>query len=322
MTIKGKTTNGLMKHIRDNHKITINGSKEKKELLEMGYFHGYKAYRLGLENYISNFSQIEAIYNFDMRLKSSLYTHVIKYETLIKNITLSCIASSPDGGVSLKDVMKNKLNGYNDISNSNKRKKKIKSKLKLKAILEELVMENYNKPYVNHYVDSSNPLPLWAYFELMTMGSFGIFINLLNVETKIKISKSLKTYDYQLDPNCKTLSNDIFLIKDLRNCIAHNSPIFDVRFKNNNPSNLQCNKLVNYFNLSVNIKFDSIIDYFLLIVFYFNSFNGNKTESRKIIKEATIVCNDFKNSINNNSLLFKIIGSDYQTKLNEALTSI
>lgn len=42
---KGKTTVALMRHIRKNHKIHINGSKDKKDLLNMGYYHGYKRYR-------------------------------------------------------------------------------------------------------------------------------------------------------------------------------------------------------------------------------------------------------------------------------------
>lgn len=39
-----KTTDGLMRHLRDNG-IDISGSKQKRQLMNTGYFHGYKGYR-------------------------------------------------------------------------------------------------------------------------------------------------------------------------------------------------------------------------------------------------------------------------------------
>ena len=37
-----KTTNSLMKYLRDNHNIKIFGSKDKQNLINYGYYHGYK----------------------------------------------------------------------------------------------------------------------------------------------------------------------------------------------------------------------------------------------------------------------------------------
>ncbi len=47
MKEKGKSINSLMKHIRDHHNIDIGKgrSRDKQELLNMGYFHAYKAYK-------------------------------------------------------------------------------------------------------------------------------------------------------------------------------------------------------------------------------------------------------------------------------------
>ncbi|MFC2678184.1 MAG: Abi family protein, partial [Granulicatella sp.] len=42
---KGKSIDGLMRHIRNNHNVLINGSKHKRTLRNIGYFHGYKAYK-------------------------------------------------------------------------------------------------------------------------------------------------------------------------------------------------------------------------------------------------------------------------------------
>ena len=39
-----KTTDGLMRHLRNNG-IAISGSTQKRQLMNTGYFHGYKGYR-------------------------------------------------------------------------------------------------------------------------------------------------------------------------------------------------------------------------------------------------------------------------------------
>ncbi|GFH43461.1 hypothetical protein Hs30E_20120 [Lactococcus hodotermopsidis] len=45
MAEKGKSVNALMKHIRGEHHIDSYGSRNKQDLLNMGYFHAYKAYK-------------------------------------------------------------------------------------------------------------------------------------------------------------------------------------------------------------------------------------------------------------------------------------
>ena len=40
-----KNIDDLMKHLRDKHNISISGSSQKRELRNIGYFHGYKGYR-------------------------------------------------------------------------------------------------------------------------------------------------------------------------------------------------------------------------------------------------------------------------------------
>lgn len=47
--MKIKTTNALMKYLRDTHNISIGDSKDKRNLINIGYYHGYKGYR-----YINN----------------------------------------------------------------------------------------------------------------------------------------------------------------------------------------------------------------------------------------------------------------------------
>ena len=42
-----KTTDGLMRHLRTNG-IAISGSTQKQQLINTGYYHGYKGYRFFL----------------------------------------------------------------------------------------------------------------------------------------------------------------------------------------------------------------------------------------------------------------------------------
>lgn len=39
-----KSTDALMRHLRDNG-IDISGSAQKRQLINTGYYHGYKGYR-------------------------------------------------------------------------------------------------------------------------------------------------------------------------------------------------------------------------------------------------------------------------------------
>jgi len=42
--MKVRTTNALMKYLREKHNISIEGTKDKKNLRNIGYYHGYKGY--------------------------------------------------------------------------------------------------------------------------------------------------------------------------------------------------------------------------------------------------------------------------------------
>ena len=79
-----------MRHLRDEHNISINGSKNKRDLLNMGYYHGFKGYRFigQSENRIqfSNFDEVVGIYEFDSNLNTLLYPRIMFIETAIKII--------------------------------------------------------------------------------------------------------------------------------------------------------------------------------------------------------------------------------------------
>ena len=91
-TDKAKTINGLMIHLRDDCGININGSKEKLQLTQYGYYHGYKGYRFikKRQNTIpyTNFSEIIAVINYDNALKKLVYPALMFIEMAVKRLNL------------------------------------------------------------------------------------------------------------------------------------------------------------------------------------------------------------------------------------------
>ncbi len=78
---KPKSIDSLMRYLRDEKKIEISGSAQKRKLMNIGYYHGYKGYRyIGLPNnqvQYKTFDELFAIYMFDTHLKSLFYPQVI-----------------------------------------------------------------------------------------------------------------------------------------------------------------------------------------------------------------------------------------------------
>ena len=69
-----KTTDSLMRYLRDQKGIAIGGSAQKRKLMNIGYYHGYKGYRYihKATNIIpyTNFDELTAVYEFDAQAKA------------------------------------------------------------------------------------------------------------------------------------------------------------------------------------------------------------------------------------------------------------
>ena len=93
-----KSTDGLMRYLRDQKGISISGSSQKRKLMNMGYYHGYKGYRY--INTPSNriaytkFEELISVYDFDAQLKALFYPCVMLIETAVKNYVLDILVSS------------------------------------------------------------------------------------------------------------------------------------------------------------------------------------------------------------------------------------
>ena len=69
-----KSPDALMRHLRDNG-ISISGSSQKQQLINTGYFHGYKGYRFFVSSSnrlpFTSYNEINATIQYDTCL---LYT--------------------------------------------------------------------------------------------------------------------------------------------------------------------------------------------------------------------------------------------------------
>ncbi len=121
-----KTTNSLMKHLRDNNNVSINGSKHKTALQNYGYYHGYKGYRFFNESNnrlsISNFDEIIALNEFDLDIKTIFYKQVMFIETALKNRVMQVILDESKS-FSFNEIYENNLTYYTSISNPRDRAK-------------------------------------------------------------------------------------------------------------------------------------------------------------------------------------------------------
>lgn len=314
---RGKSTNGLMKHIRDNHNVSISGSKEKKELLQMGYYHGYKAYRYYKRSSnpfsISDFKEIKAIYDFDMNVKSLLYSYIMNIETAIKNYSIDTLVIL--GDCSFDKVYEQQLLYYKTQRvGTDKYKKEINRRLNLRKKIHSTISYEYsnNNPVIQHFSHIGKPIPLWAIFEAISFGTLGYFIQCLSIDNRIKISENIGVHPVE-DRYGVTLFKHIYILKELRNAIAHNSIVFDCRFKNTNISN----QIVGYLSNEIgypNFDFETITDYMALVLFYLKKIGFSKTELRSVLRRYNKYINNLKSEVPQ-SVSDRILGTNVNSKI-------
>jgi abortive infection bacteriophage resistance protein len=323
--VKGKNTNGLMRHLRDKHGISISGSKDKRELLNMGYYHGYKGYRFigNSQNTIpyTNFKEIVAVYQFDVNLKTIFYPNIMLIETAVKNYTLDTLIGM--GPVDFDYVFSHFLNDYKKHSvGSSKYRNKMKNRLNLRDKIHAAISYNYSdkKAVIQHFFHSNKPLPLWAIFEVISLGEFGFFLQCLNEGTRIKVASDLNMHSTSHNQDGRLLEETIFLIKELRNAVAHNSVVFDCRFRKMNPPSRLKEYLQNETGVT-NITFSNIVDYFILVVFLLKKLGIVKTELKRIIKSFHSESERLRNAIPV-SVHTSIMGSDFRKKMQKLLNFV
>ncbi len=300
-----KTINGLMKHLREKNHVKIKSSRQKIQLTTQGYYHGYKGYRFYKISTkrlpINDYEEINQTIIYDSELKTLLFDKIMLIETTLKNIALDVIINELH--TDNIDVLYSK--GVTSYKNApayfnNKQKSEAQKDLfSLEANIQKLIFEAYNKkdPRIVHFYNRKKYtyIPLWAIFEILTMGSFGRLIKSLTFDLRDKISKRL-SIDINIDSNRTLLTNFIFTLKDLRNAIAHNGVIYDCRFNRVQPSNNMKKFLYLKTNLS-KINFENFIDYIALISYFLKTLKVNNIEIKLFLMAYKELTNFYINKV-------------------------
>lgn len=317
-----KTTDGLMRHLRNNG-IEISGSSQKRLLINTGYFHGYKGYRF-FKNTVTKlpfktYSEIYATIQYDSDLKSLLYSKIMFIETAVKNIALESILVNADSEL-IQDMYDKVISSYHKapLNFTPEQKKKLQqNKLNLQNSIQANLANAYrkNNPKITHFYNNAgySGVPVWALFEIMTMGDFGYLLSCLTYDVRDDISKKIGL-NLSSDTNRQLIYQYIYTLKDLRNAIAHNSVVFDTRFRNIYPTPAMKQCLKNEIKLPY-VNFKTIGDYIILICYYLKMLKLSKTEIKTFIRSFEKLTDNYKTSVNS-AVAAIVIHPDLAARLN------
>lgn len=317
-----KTIDGLMRHLRDNG-IAISGSSQKRQLRNTGYFHGYKGYRFfkNAQNSLPfvSYNEVYATIQYDSALKALLYGKMMYIETAVKNIALESILDNAKSE-SIQDMYDKVVSSYNNApaSCTTEQKKRLQqNKLNLQNSIQSSLAYAYKKdnPKITHFYNNVgySGVPIWALFEIMTMGDLGYLLSCLTYDVRDDISKRLGI-NVSSDTNRQLIYKYIYTLKDLRNAIAHNSVVFDTRFRNIDPTSAmkQCLKIeigLPYVN------FKTIGDYVILLCYYMKLLHVPKTEIKAFVREFERITEDYRKAVNANVASI-VIHPDLASRMN------
>lgn len=225
------TINEQIKILKGRGLIIENEAFAFKYLEKVGYYNlinGYKApfviQKNGTEQYIkkTKFKYIVNLYEFDLFLKNSFLTSVLKIERVLKSV-ISYNFASTHGELNYFDL--SNFNTYNEIS-----------KIKAKEIIEKIKKEkrealhprnSTNKHYncVRHYEKNYGNVPIWIMFNIINLNDLSKFYACLLPQTKKKIAAHVSSiYGYTID--AKELKNIFHILVEIRNACAHCQRLF------------------------------------------------------------------------------------------------
>ena len=299
-----KSTDDLMQHLRE-HGISISGDSQKQQLINTGYFHGYKGYRFFVSSSnrlpFTSYDEISATIQYDTKLKSLLYGKIMFIETALKNIALNTIMTEIDSS-SIYDMYDKAINSYKNAPAGTRddiKKKYQNNKLNLQGSIQNSIASAYRKenPKITHFYNNINynEVPLWAIFEILTMGNFGYLLSCLTIDMREKVSRAIGI-NLSCDTYRELLYKYVFALKDLRNAIAHNDIVYDTRFKKMDPSRAMRQCLILEMGMPY-INFKTIGDYIILICYYLKLLKVSKTEILAFIREFEKITNDYALSV-------------------------
>lgn len=316
-----KSIDGLMRHLR-NSGIAISGSKQKRQLVNSGYYHGYKGYRFfhtsSRKIPFTTYEEINATIQYDSQLKALFYSKVMFIETAIKNVALECILDEAKSE-NISDIFDKAISSYKkapasaDAATKNKLQK---NKLALQSMVQTYLSKAYSNgnPKITHFYNnmSYSEVPIWALVEIMTLGDFSFLISCLTISTRESLSRKLGINLFA-DTNRELVYKYLYTIKDLRNAVAHNDVVFDTRFRRDDPTPAMKVTLMQEISLPY-INFKTIGDYLILTCYMLKHLKVPKTEIKAFIREFEHITVSYKNSVSP-AVSSVVLHPDWQIRL-------
>ena len=306
----------LISHLSEKHGISVD-QNQIVDLRNIGYYHDYKGYRFIRSPYhrikFTDLRQVTALNRFDIDLKSLVYPKIMFIENALKSYFLESLLSDSQAH-DIPSIFKKSLTNYKAYKSGSREYKKEYAKLmNLQVRINTALIRDYNqgKEIENHFFNSDKPIPVWAVFESLTLGEFGIFFSCTNMAIKKSVSEQLGLRK-SLNADGGLLTDIIFCLKNLRNAIAHNGVIFDTRFATQKVES-RVKKLLETEMEIENIDFSFIVSYVALIVYLLKAL--------KETKDCVSFINEYEKTIEMLSanfpqeVYFKIVGTQEKSVL-------
>ena len=238
-----------------------------------------------------------AIIDFDNKVKALLYPQVMFIETALKSYALEIIIQEGKTE-NFSEIYTDLMTDYKSYSNqSSNYKNAYKKRLDTFNRIQNVIANSYasDNNIVSHYLKNDESIPIWAIFEIITLGEFGNLISTFNVKIRKAISKDIGL-NIAFDSSGKLVENIIFAIKDLRNAIAHNNVIFDTRFKKRSINKTLQKALSSDTNVR-DISFNSITDFVILVIYILKKLKKNNKELTKLINDYSKLVQELRINI-------------------------
>ncbi len=282
-----QTTNSLMRHLRDKCNIDISGSRQKKQLICYGYYHGYKGYRFFNKDTnripYTEFSEVISVIEYDNNLKAILYPVLMFLETSIKNIVCN---TSVEG---LKDDTFDSVYKKRMSDNPSNTRQQL-NRLKLRNAIYSRISTRYkdeehrDSQMVRHFYDRGRDVPVWGVSEIIYLSDLASYFSCLDFSMREQILREMDMLDVSLDTDRNLLTNILYTLKALRNAISHNNVVFDTRFKDRKV-NPVVRKWAEKESGIKNITLYSLIDYIIILCCLLNKIDFSTARVNKLFKE-------------------------------------
>lgn len=300
----------LMAHLKKTHGIEIS-NEHTRQMLNYGYYHAYKGYRFFKKPKsmipFTSFEQIIAVIDYDNGLKAAFYPEIMFLETALKNIVVASVIEGLKTA-EFNEVVKQRMN--DDKSNEILQRQRNRLKEKIRSTISKRYSQN--NAVVAHFAQKGNQPPIWAIFEIISLGDFATFTYCLNKYIRVSLLRELKMRIHE-DTENQLLASILYTLKDLRNAVAHNNIIFDTRFKDRDINSAVGLWLSRELSLEA-IDFSSILDYFLLIAVMLVKIEYDDQKVERFVSAVDDLIKDVRRKTTN-EVYSKITDKSFDEKL-------